>query len=183
MADQSVDIEIRVRSNVDRLSEMAIRRFLADSLTDTVKEAEEFLRFIVPKDTGEMAAHVGHTDASFEKLSAAVGIPRIETAKGVTPAVKDMFSPGEQDSGDYPLFRDRGTGIFGPAHEPIHARRVSVMKWEGHEGHPIFRSEVAGSEGSHFMLATYAFAHVALITQIHEMGERVKQLATPIGSL
>lgn len=180
MADQPVHVEVKVESNIDRLSETAIRRFMGDALEGTVKEAEEFLRFIVPRDTGEMEAHVGHTA---EDLRAAVGIPRIDRISGVSPAVKDMYSPGEQDSGDYPLFRDRGTGIFGPAHEPIHARRVSVMKWEGAEGHPIFRSEVQGSEGSHFMLATYAFAQISLRINIAMMGNRVKHLATPMASL
>jgi hypothetical protein len=177
-----IELEVKVETNIDRLSETAIRRFLGDTLTGTVEDAEEFLRFIVPKDTGEMEAHVGHHSADPEAgiMHAAVGIPRIEHTDGpmVSAAVKDMISPGEQDSGDYPLFRDRGTGIFGPLHAPIHARRVHVMRWEGVEGHPIFREEVAGSEGAHFMLATYAFAHISLIAHVHEMDERIKHLAT-----
>jgi hypothetical protein len=177
MADE---IEIRVEDNIDRLSETAIRRFLADAMTGTVEDSEEFLRFIVPKDKGTMAEEVGHHAARAEdvELSAAVGIPRIETAGGVSPAVKDMFSPGEQDSDEYPLYRDRGTGIFGPDHEPIHARKVEVMKWDGIEGHPIFRRETKGMEGAHFMLATYAFARVAWEAHLHDMDERIKHLPT-----
>lgn len=185
MTDEQIDVQIRVESNIDRLSGEAIDRFLADALTSTAEEAAEFLRFIVPKDTGEMGARVGHEAAHEEAgvISAAIGIPPIDRAKGIMPAVKDMYSPGEQDSNEYPLFRDRGTGEHGPSHAPIFARRVSVMKWEGKEGHPIFREETQGSPGSHFMLATYAFAHIALEDNIHKMGERIKHLATPGAAL
>lgn len=181
-----VELDIQVESNIDRLSETAIRRFLGDALSDTVKDSEEFLRAIVPRDTGELAAHVGYKAAEEGDgglLRAAVGIPPIDRARGLTPALKDLIAPGEQDPSDYPLFRDRGTGIFGPAHAPIHARRAEVMKFDGAEGHPIFRSEVKGSEGDHFMLATYAFSKIALTAHIHEMGERVRGLATGIPNL
>lgn len=181
-----VELDIKVESNIDRLSEIAIRRFLGDALSGTVEDSEEFLRAIVPRDTGELAAHVGHKAAEEVDgglLRAAVGIPPIDRAHGLTPALKDLMAPGEQNSSDYPLFRDRGTGIFGPAHAPIHARRGEVMRWEGAEGHPIFRSEVKGSEGSHFMLATYAFSKLALTAHVHEMGERIKGLATGIPDL
>lgn len=176
MALEQIEIDVHVESNVEKLSETAVRRFLADALTGTVEDAEEFLSFIVPKLSGELAGHVEHTEAAQENLAAAVGIPPIHKDTGVTPAVKDMFAPGEQDSDDYPLFRDRGTGIFGPAHEPIHARKVSVMKFDGPMGHPIFRAETKGMEGAHFMLATYAFARVAFQAHIQEFEERVKNL-------
>lgn len=184
MTDDLVEIQIRVESNIDRLSAQAIDRFFADALTSTVEEAAEFLRFIVPKDTGEMAGHVGHDAAHGDgDFIAAVGIPPIEQIKGMTPAVKDMHVPGEQDSNEYPLFRDRGTGEYGPSASPIFARRVSAMKWEGADGLPVFREETKGSPGSHFMLATYAFAHIALEDNIHKMGERIKHLATPGAAL
>lgn len=185
MADQ-VELEIHVRSNVDRLSEHAVHRMLGDLLTSTVEDTEEFLRFIVPKDTGRMAEEVGHhgaheTDAGLE---ASIGIPRIEGAGGgVSPAVKDLITPGEQDSADYPLFTDRGTGIFGPAGVPIHARKVTVMHFEDQSGHDIFREEVKGQEGHHFMLASYAFARIALQAHVREFEERVKHLATPGANL
>lgn len=185
MADQ-VELDIRVTSNVDRLSEHAIHRLYADLLTSTVEDTEEFLRFIVPKDTDRMAEHVGHHPAheTGAGLAAAVGIPRIEGAGGgVSPAVKDLFAPGEQDSEDYPLFVDRGTGIFGPAGVPIHARKVHVMHFEDQGGHDIFREEVKGQPGAHFMLASYAFARIALLAHVRDFEEHVKHLATPGGNL
>lgn len=180
MAAEHVEIQAHVESNIDRLSETAIKRLYADALNVTVEEAEEFMRFVEPKDTGRMAEKTGHTSANpaEDPMEAAVGIPRIEVAGGVTPGVKDLFVPGEQDSGAYPLFRDRGTGEFGPSGAPIFARKVSVMKFDDAGGYPIFRSQVKGSPGSHFMLATRAFVQVALQAHMHEFGERVKRLPT-----
>lgn len=175
------ELDVRVESNVDSLSEHALHRMLGDLLTGTVEDTEEFLRFIVPKDSGRVAEEVGHRAAHETEtgLEAAVGIPRIESAShGVSPAVKDMFVPGEQSSEDYPLYADRGTGIFGPAGVPITARRVHVMHFNDAEGFDIFRSEVKGQEGDHFMLASYAFARIVMQARVKEFEERVKHLPT-----
>lgn len=175
------ELDIRVDSNVDRLSAHAVHRMLGELITDSVEDVEEFLRFIVPKGDTErlseaVSSHPAHeTD---DGQVAAVGIPPIETVQGVSPAVKDLFSPGEQDSDHYPLFVDRGTGIFGPAGVPITARRVHVMHFDDAEGFDIFRSEVKGQEGAHFMLASYSFMLIVLQTRIKEFNERVKHLAT-----
>lgn len=173
-------IDVQVESNVDNLSAHAVHRMYDDLLTGTVEDAEEFLRFAVPKgETDRLSEAVSHHKAheTDEGLSAAVGIPKIESPGGVSPGVKDLFSPGEQDSDDYPLFVDRGTGIFGPAGVPITARRVHVMHFEDEQGLDIFRGEVKGQEGAHFMLATYAFAKEMLVIRAKEFAEHVKHLS------
>lgn len=180
------DLDIQVESNVDRLSEHAVHRMLGELLTDTVEDVEEFLRFIVPKGDTDRLSEAVSSSAAHETdvgLEAAVGIPPIETVQGLSPAVKDLFQPGEQDSDDYPLYVDRGTGIFGPAGVPITARHVHVMHFDDADGFDIFRSEVKGQEGAHFMLASYAFSLIVLETRLKEFDERVKHLATSGESL
>jgi hypothetical protein len=170
---------VAVRSNVDRLSVEAVHTLYERAIDRTAEDGADFLRGVVPKREGLMAARVGHHESSAtgeDVIEASVGIPRIDEASNI------MGSPGAQDSGNYPLFTDRGTGIFGPIHMPIVARSGHMMRWED-GGQVFFRREVKGQVGKHFMLETYEMMHRAILpANVEDMGERIKRLwANPMG--
>lgn len=176
----SVQIETSVESNVENLSALTVHRLYRNLVSRMLSRGADLLRLNTPKNTGEMAAHVGHHGPVDEGLviTGSVGIPPISVVnRRYQVGTKDLFTPGEQSSANYPLFRDRGTGIFGPAHAPIHSRRAHVMRFEGTEG-PLFRAEVKGQPPGHFMLETYEQMRRTLLpieTQIFE--SHVRRLA------
>jgi len=170
---------VAVRSNVNRLSVEAVHTLYERAIDRTAEEGADFLRAAVPKREGLMAARVGHHDSRAvgeDVFEASVGIPHIDEAANL------MGSPGAQDSGNYPIFTDRGTGIFGPLHTPIRSRTGRMMRWE-EGGQVFFRREVKGQMGKHFMLETYEMMHRAILPANAEvMGERIKKLwANPMG--
>lgn len=162
MPDQ---IHVSVRSNVDALSAARLHQALLETVESTVADATAFLRAVEPKDTGSMEAHTDHTHAEdvTGMIEAKLGITPIEDA-GMGSALKSI--PGAQDSSHYPLFVDRGTGVFGPIATPIFARTGSSMHFEI-DGRSIFARSVLGQRGQHFMAATYAFAQAAIRTDPH----------------
>lgn len=174
------DIQITVEGNIDRLSAGAVHRLFGDLASRLLKRGEELLRVNVPRDTGAMAEHVGHSGPheAGGVIKGAVGIPPIGGEnRRFQVGTKDLFTPGEQSSSNYPLFVDRGTGIFGPAHAPIHSRRAHVMRFDVAEG-TLFRAEVKGQPPQHFMLDTYEqMIHTLLPIESAIFGNRVRMLA------
>ena len=157
-------IEVHIRSNVDALSADRIHQALVEMVQRNVEESTEFLRVIEPKRTGALEAHTSHTDAIESivgQIEAKIGITPVEEAHDTNSVARNM-SPGAQDTDHYPLFVDRGTGVFGPTGSPIFAR-TGVMAFEI-DGHEIFTRVVQGQRGQHFMAATAAFAEMLLST-------------------
>lgn len=173
---------VEVRSNVDQLSVDTVHSLFIDMLARSVRDAREFLRAVVPRGkTLALMRNVGSTGPREEAgvISGAVGIPPISEAEDRMTAIPnpDFFTPSGRTSADYPLFRDRGTGDFGPAHAPIHSHTGGPLRFEGADGSVLFRRQVAGSPASHFMLATFEEMNRAVLPlEIDRFGERVKHL-------
>jgi hypothetical protein len=166
---------VGVRSNVDRLSASSVHELFRDLVGRANRSGRDWMRIVVPKgDSQRLARAVDTTGPSSEgaAISASVGIPPILGAD----VSNGTYFPGEQSSGDYPLFVDRGTGMFGPTHAPITGRR-GWMVFEGREGTTVFAKSVAGQPGQHFMLSTYEqMTRVALPVERERFAERVKHL-------
>lgn len=191
MPDQRYEV-VGVRSNVDRLSVTAVHRLFADLVYRSVHAGEDFMRMVVPKGESlrmERAISVDGPHDADPAIDTAVGIPPITEAPNRMSKIPspDFFSPvpGGQTSADYPLFVDRGTGLFGSAHAPIHAHTGGALKFEDSAGNTIFRRSVAGQPASHFMLATYEeITRVSLPVEAERFAERVKHLySDPVPAL
>lgn len=179
MAD--VEVYARFESNIEHLNAGSIRHLLRRFVEELVAEGERLLRLNVPKLSGETERHVDKTEVEQidEVIRAAFGIRPIEIEnRRYQVGTKDLFTPGEQDSSNYPVFVNRGSGIFGPASVPIHSRRAHVMRFDVSEG-TIFRSEVKGQRGQEFLLKTYEeLRRVILPEKAKLFAERVRALAT-----
>lgn len=175
---------VEVRSNVDRLSTHAVHRLFADMVGRVTRAGEEFLRLAAPKGkTERLSQAVSSSGPKDDGLTirAAVGIPPIDEAPSRMSSrpSPDFFSPvaGGYATRDYPLFRDRGTGIFGPAHAPIHSHTGGPLRFEGAEGGIFFRRSVEGQPAGHFMLATFEeMRRAALPADAEIFKEHVKHL-------
>lgn len=142
----NTNIDVTVRSNTDSLSERAVHDSLVDMLRDELILGEAFLAGIVPKRDGDMAAHVSHRlDDSGAIIEGAVGIPEIHKA-----------SESDPFSAKYPLFVDKGTGIFGD-HGTIFPSEKQFMYIPPERGIPGFLRSSKGQSGRGFMFATYSF--------------------------
>lgn len=159
------DLKVEVRSNVDTLSAERLHQALVDMVKGIVVDSTRFLRAEVPKDTGALEEHVGHSEIEdvVDLIEARIGVRSIGEA-GANAALK--LIPGAQDSSHYPIFVDRGTGIFGPTASPIFARVGHKMVFEGREG-TVFAHSVKGQPGQHFMAATLAYANAVARTDKH----------------
>lgn len=181
MPDEQYEF-VGVRSNVDRLSVDTVHSLFIEMLKRVVRSGEDTLRSIVPRGKTEaLMRHVSSEEPRDEGsiITGAVGIPPIAEAQDRMARIPspDFFSPSGYTSKDYPLFRDRGTGIFGPAHAPISSHTGGPMRFEGADGSTIFRRQVQGSPASHFMLATFEeINRVALPVDIERFGKRVQHL-------
>lgn len=182
MPDQQYEL-VGVRSNVDRLSVESVHRLFSDMIERTVRSSREFLTGAVPHgETERLAAAVDSTGPydEVDSISAAVGIPPIgglEDRFTKTPS-PDFFSPSGSSAADYPLFVDRGTGMFGPAHAPISSHTGGPLVWE-EDGRTIFAQHVQGQEPHHFMLATYEhMTRVSLPADAAIFAEQVRHLAS-----
>lgn len=182
MPDEKQYEIVDVRSNVDRLSVDSVHSLFVEMLRRSIRAGEEVLRALVPKGkTERLMRNVSFTGPREEAglISGAVGIPPIAEAEDRMAAIPspDFFSPSGYTSRDYPLFRDRGTGIFGPAHAPISSHTGGVMAFDGADGSRVFARQVAGSPASHFMLATFEeMNRVTLPEEISRFRERVEHL-------
>lgn len=167
---------VAVHSNVDRLSASTVHKLFVDMVYRSVHAGEDWLRIVVPKGRSlrmERAIGVSEPHDEGDLTTAVLGIPHItevDSSRGVP------YFPGEQNAGDYPLFTDRGTGLFGPAHAPIYGRR-GPMRFEDAGGNVLFRSQVAGQPAKHFMLDTYEqLRRIALPMEADRFRERVQHL-------
>lgn len=173
---------VEVRSNVDRLSASAVHRLFVDMISRTTHAGETFLKSIAPRGSTEKLARAvtssGPHDAG-DHIDAAVGIPPIADVadRMAHKPSPDFFTPSGHTAADYPLFRDRGTGMFGPAHAPIHSHTGGPMKFEGTDGNLVFARSVQGQPGGHFMLATFEeMRRVALPADAEIFREHVQHL-------
>lgn len=159
MSDQP-EIEIDVRSNIDKLSEKAVHDTLVNYLSDELIAGETILKFLVPKKDGDLEAHAGHRGPDDDGIEATgvVGIPEIHKA-------------GESDpfSAKYPIFTDKGTGIFGE-HGTIFPKEKRFMYIPPDRGIPGFLRTSKGQEGHHFMVATFA----SMVAMLQINGEKFK---------
>jgi len=158
----SDDIEvIGIKTNISNLSERAVHRTLVDLVDHVASEGGDALKAIVPHDIGELAKHAGHKgphDLGLE-ITASVG-------------VLDIARPGSDPvSMKYPIFVDKGTGIYGESHTPIFAKRSHFMKLPPKEGYSTFQHEVKGQRPQYFMAKTFAF----MLTSLDINGKRFKE--------
>lgn len=160
------DLEIvAIHSNVSALSADRLHQALVEMVRGIVVESARFLRAEVPKDTGRLAEAVDHSEVEdvAKTIEARLGIKPIGEA-GLNAALRTV--PGAQDSSHYPVFVDRGTGVFGPTASPIFARVGHKMVFEGERG-TVFAHSVEGQHGQHFMAATLAYAHALVRADQH----------------
>lgn len=175
-------VAVRVESNIERLDSHLFHEMLVRLIRDIAETGEAILKSEVPEgETGALKRHVAHHGPhdEGERVVAEIGISAVMDAlvAHFQTALKDMAVPGEQSASNYPLFVDRGTGIFGPAGSPIFARRAHFMQFPGQGGDMIFRHETKGQRGQHFMLKTYS-SLVAIIPALIE--EQKARLASDL---
>lgn len=142
------DVKITIRSNTDSLSEAAVYDALVKMVGHSAEEGADFLKLVVPKgETLGLSTHAGHHGPIDDGINvkAEVGIPPI-LAGGAT----------DPNSMRYPMYVDKGTGIFGDTHEPIMAKR-EAMKLPPDGVHSMFHKVVKGQEGQFFMEKTFEF--------------------------
>ena len=137
-----------IKSNTDRLSEKAVHDTLVDFIRNEALMGEVALKALVPKgDTLSLTRAAGHTGPYDDGLevTAHVGIPEIHKTDESSPT-----------SAKYPIFVDKGTGIFGDSHSSIFPKTKEFMKLPPKGDYSIFHKSVKGQEGKEFMMATFA---------------------------
>jgi hypothetical protein len=143
------DLEITIRSNTDKLSDRAVHDSLVNFVDAELVGGEVFLKVLVPKKTFSLehaVSHSGPFDDGFE-ISGSVGIPPIAKLSD-----SGSFDP---NSVDYPIFVDKGTGIFAEGSTTIFAKKGEFMKLPPDGLHSMYQREVKGQPGKEFMAATY----------------------------
>jgi len=177
-----VPTEVTVKSNVDSLSAVVLRAGLMKLVDEAVLEGAIFMRGIVPKESGELAAHVDSVEALeiVDMIEAKLGVHEIGESDvpgfgGKFPSPR--FDYQASDRSHYPEFVDRGTGIHGDAHLPIYPRHGSFLVYP-QDGKTIYARSVQGQRPQHFMAATFAYVremikHDGSIKEaLHEMSAR-----------
>lgn len=147
MAD-SINLELSVRTNTEKMSDRALHDTLVNFVRNEALMGEVALKALVPKgDTLSMMREASHKGPFDEGgiVTASVGIPEIHKAGEADP-----------DSAKYPLFTDRGTGIFGESRSEIFPKTREFMKLPPKGDFSIFHKHVKGQEGKEFMLATFS---------------------------
>lgn len=155
---------VSIRSNTDGLSARAVHASLVEFIRDELIDGEAILKAVVPKREGDLFAHVGHTGPvdMGAIIEGSVGIPEIHKS-------------GESDplSAKYPVFADKGTGIYG-GEGIIFAKRKEFMYIPPERGggteYPLFLRASKGQRGQHFSLI--AFANMVAMLEIN--GEKFK---------
>lgn len=152
----SENISIEVRSNTDSLSARVLHDCLYNLVETELIGGETFLKALVPKKTFALEHNVGHSGPFDEgiEISGSVGIPMIEKT-----SESGSYDP---KSSLYPLFVDKGTGIFGDRESPIFSRKGEFMKLPPDGIHSIYQKEVKGQRGHEFMAATYGLMKAML---------------------
>jgi hypothetical protein len=147
MANQP-EVILEVKSNTEKLSDRALHETLVNFVRREALMGEVALKAIVPKgETLSLAREAGHKgpfDEGYE-ITASVGIPEIHRS-------------GESDplSARYPIFVDKGTGIFGDKDSRIFPKTKEFMKLPPKDDFSIFHRSVKGQKGQEFMLATFS---------------------------
>lgn len=147
MADNA-QIEFHIVSNTDKISDKVLHDTLVNFVRNESLMGEVALKAIVPKGESlsltREAGHRGPYDEGAE-ITAYVGIPEIH-------------KPGEIDplSARYPIFVDKGTGIFGDRDSRIFPNTKEFMKLPPKDGYSIFHRSVKGQKGQGFMAATFS---------------------------
>jgi hypothetical protein len=177
--DALADLVVSVESNTDALSAMAVHKLLERLVEHIIDQGEDFLRVNVAESisgdygtTGDLEAHVGsHPVVSVgDAVQGSVGIPPIESGRR-------SATTGESDQADYPIFKDKGTGIFGDTPHQITPATRQVMRFEGMFGEEVFRHSVSGQKGAEFTRHTYEEMFVALPHDVETFEREVKSLA------
>lgn len=155
-------VEVHVESNIDRLTTQAINSAFRRLVKRVMEHGKEELKFLVPRGSTRRLERGVDTHGPIAVpggFIGEVGIPEIDSARD---GYGRALAPGAQDPAHYPLFQDRGTGIFGPTHSPIYPRKGSVMVWRDESGDKVFARRTDGLAGRHFMAQTYALMNADL---------------------
>jgi hypothetical protein len=147
MANQP-EVILEVKSNTQKLSDRALHDVLVSFMRHEALMGEVALKALVPKgETFSLAREAGHKGPFDEgaEITASVGIPEIH-------------KPGETDplSAKYPIFVDKGTGIFGDTDSKIFPKTRKFMKLPPKDDFSIFHRSIKGQKGQEFMLATFS---------------------------
>ena len=136
----------RITSNTDRLSARAVHDSFVEFIRNEALMGEVALKSFVPKRSLDMAAHAGHKgpEDSGMIIEASVGIPEIHKTNESSPF-----------SAKYPLFVDKGTGIFAE-HGTIFAKEKEFMYIPPERGYPGFLRSSKGQPPKEFMAATFS---------------------------
>ena len=148
------DIELYaadIRSNTDKLSAKVIHDGLVKFTKDELIIGETMMKAFVAaggkgRSVGDLEAHVGHKGPIDAELliEGSVGIPEIHKADESSVL-----------SGKYPIFVDKGTGIYGDRGDEIFAKENKFMKIPPERGEPGYLRKSKGQEGKHYLLATF----------------------------
>jgi hypothetical protein len=149
VADSKPEVYIaEIKSNTEKLSDRALHDTLVNFVRNEALMGEVALKAIVPKgDTLALTRAAGHKGPYDEgaEITAYVGIPEIHKAGETDPL-----------SAKYPLFVEKGTGIFGDSHSEILPKTREFMKLPTKGDYGIFHKHVKGQEGRGFMLVTFS---------------------------
>jgi hypothetical protein len=154
------EIYVKVESDTDSLSARAVHDCFVNFVRAELEGGEVFLKALVPKREGDLFAHVGHKgpyDSGIE-IEGSVGIPEIHKT-------------GESDpfSAKYPIFVDKGTGIFAKG-DTIFPKDKKFMYIPPGRGYPGFLAHSKGQRGKDFSLAAFSL----MIGMLQVNGERFK---------
>ena len=135
-----------IRSNTDRISAHAVHDAFVNLVRNELLQGEVALKALVPKRSMDMAAHAGHKGPvdSGPIIEGSVGIPEIHKSDESDPF-----------SGKYPIFVDKGTGIFGE-HGTIYPKDKKFMYIPSERGYPGFLKSSKGQPPREFMMATFS---------------------------
>jgi hypothetical protein len=177
--DALADLVVRIESNTDALTALAVHALLERLVDRVTEQGEGLLRVNVAESitgdygtTGDLEEHVGRHPviSAGDMIHGAVGIPPIDSGRR-------SFTSGDSDQADYPIFKDRGTGIFGEEPHQITPATRKVMRFEGMFGDTVFRHSVAGQEGAEFGCRTYEEMFSALPADVEIFERELKSLA------
>lgn len=165
------NVEFYITSNTEKLSDLALHDTLVNFVRNEIVMGEVALKAVAPKgeslSMAREAGHKGPIDEGYE-VTGYVGIPEIHKV-------------GESDplSAKYPVFVDKGTGIFGDTHSEIFPKTRHFMKLPPKGDFSIFHRSVKGQKGQEFMAATFA----VMVGMLRINGEEFKkELSTKLES-
>jgi hypothetical protein len=176
MANDNQIYVARIESNTRKLSGDSVHQTLSDMVKGITDDTEGFLKGIVPHGStlalSEAVGSHGPVDVGIEFL-AEIGIPAIMDSTSI-------YNPGSML---YPIYVDKGTGIYGNNASAIYPFRANYMKLPPDGIHSIYQKSVKGQKGQHYMAATYAAMRLVTLPYWKEKFKAILKLRLQPDSL